>query len=136
MVWTDNNPLTHILTKQKLDCCEQHWIAKWTSYDFNIKYVPGQKNIVADALSHVPFVKDYLLSPMPIFSLRSRMCQIPLSKMPSAHPVVTRNTPVSVNARSLCSPLHMQAQSVTKVDVSAVLQSHIEWDASPRVRAV
>lgn len=27
-VWTDNNPLTYILTKPKLDACEQRWVAK------------------------------------------------------------------------------------------------------------
>ena len=52
-VWTDNNPLTHIMTKPKLDCCEQRWVAKLAGYNFDIKYVPGPQNVVA-ALHHVP----------------------------------------------------------------------------------
>ena len=39
--WTDNNPLTYILTKPRLDACEQRWVAKLASYSFDIKYVSG-----------------------------------------------------------------------------------------------
>ncbi|KAJ8000232.1 hypothetical protein DPEC_G00202700 [Dallia pectoralis] len=57
-VWTDNNPLTYILTKAKLDAYEQRWVSKLAAYTFDLKHVAGKKNTVADALSRDPFAKS------------------------------------------------------------------------------
>ena len=50
-VYSDNNPLTYILTNKKLDATAQRWVSSLEPYSFTIKYKPGIDNTVADALS-------------------------------------------------------------------------------------
>ena len=52
-VFTDNNPLTYVLTSAKLDACGQRWVAKLANYSFSIKYRCGVSNTEADALSRI-----------------------------------------------------------------------------------
>ena len=52
-VFTDNNPLTYVLTSAKLDACGQRWVAKLANYNFSIKYKCGVSNTKADALSRI-----------------------------------------------------------------------------------
>ena len=50
-VYSDNNPLTYILTNDKLDATAQRWVSSLEPYSFTIKYKPGVDNTAADALS-------------------------------------------------------------------------------------
>ena len=54
-VFTDNNPLTYILSSAKLDACGQRWVASLGPYNFRVHYNPGRQNTVADSLSWIPW---------------------------------------------------------------------------------
>ena len=54
-VYTDNNPLTYILTSAKLDAIGQCWVASLGPYNFSLHYNPGHQNTVADSLSRIPW---------------------------------------------------------------------------------
>ena len=56
-VYTDNNPLTYVLTTAKLDACGQRWVANLANYNFTIQYRSGQSNVEADALSRISWPK-------------------------------------------------------------------------------
>ena len=52
-MFTDNNPLTYILTTAKLDAMGHRWVASLGPYNFNLHYKPGKLNSDADALSRI-----------------------------------------------------------------------------------
>ena len=52
-VYTDNNPLTYVLTSAKLDAIGQCWVASLAPYNFSLFYNPGKQNVVADSLSRI-----------------------------------------------------------------------------------
>ena len=54
-VYTDNNPLTYVLTTAKLDATGQRWIANLANYNFKIFYRCGRSNVDADSLSRIPW---------------------------------------------------------------------------------
>ena len=54
-VYTDNNPLTYILTTTRLDATRQRWVASLANYNFKIFYRSGKLNVEADALSKIPW---------------------------------------------------------------------------------
>ena len=57
-VFTDNNPLTYVLTTAKLDETGHRWLASLAAYDFDIVYRPGQSNVDADAMSRLPGLRS------------------------------------------------------------------------------
>ena len=53
-VYTDNNPVTDVLTSAKLDATGHRWLASLAAFHFDIRYRPGRNNADADALSRLP----------------------------------------------------------------------------------
>ena len=50
-VYTDNNPLTYVLTTAKLNAIGLRWIAELADFNFSIKHRPGKVNTDADYIS-------------------------------------------------------------------------------------
>ncbi|PIK52756.1 hypothetical protein BSL78_10330 [Apostichopus japonicus] len=58
VVYTDNNPLTYIMTTARLNATGQRWVSDLASFRFDIKYRPGHSNQDADVLSRMPLETD------------------------------------------------------------------------------
>lgn len=54
IAYTDNNPLTYVLTTAKLNATTHRWVAELADFQFSIKYRPGRANRDADGLSRMP----------------------------------------------------------------------------------
>lgn len=53
-VFSDNNPLSYILTTPKLDVTRLRWVGELSDFQFTVKYKPGSLNRDADGLSRMP----------------------------------------------------------------------------------
>lgn len=54
VVYTDNNPLTYILSTAKRNATGHRWVGELSEFDFSIKNRPGKSNADADGLSRMP----------------------------------------------------------------------------------
>ena len=54
-VYTDNNPLTYVLTSAKLNATGLRWIGELADFNFDIRYSPGKTHVDADSFSRIPF---------------------------------------------------------------------------------
>ena len=57
-VFTDNNPLTYVMSSAKLNATGLRWVAELSNYQFSIRYKPGKKNGDADGLSRFPMTLE------------------------------------------------------------------------------
>ncbi len=61
-IYTDNNPLTYVMSTAKLNATSIRWVGELAEYNFTIHYRPGRKNGDADGLSRMPQSIDELIN--------------------------------------------------------------------------
>ena len=68
-VYTDNNPLTYVLTTAKLDATGHRCVAVLSNYTFSILYKPGKGHKDADALSRIRWPEAMELDSLTVHAL-------------------------------------------------------------------
>lgn len=62
-MYTDNNPLTYVLSSAKLNSTGHRWVAELEDFNFDTRYRPGNVNKEADTLSTIPLdINRYMLA--------------------------------------------------------------------------
>ena len=56
VIKTDHNSIKYFMSQRDLNDRQPKWITKLQAYDFDIEFVKGKKNVVADALSRRPHI--------------------------------------------------------------------------------
>ena len=106
-VYTDNNPLTYVLTSAKLDATGQRWIASLANYNFKIFYRSGKLNVDADSLSRIPWDLEQVRStPLDLVLARAAVLQ---SKIRTKVPMLP-NAVISVCELVIRSELQLTKQ--------------------------
>ncbi|XP_054869454.1 uncharacterized protein LOC118469629 [Amphiprion ocellaris] len=138
-VWTDNNPLTYILTKSKLDACEQRWVSKLLPYTFDLKHIPGTKNIVADALS-----RDLFATTVSHRLITEQYSHLLAEAEGGSHDGIQDTFRLKVQCHQVKKTAHGGVEPQTSslkfqcnaVEVKALLDVHDQWDVVAETRAV
>ena len=97
IVFTDNNPLSH-LNSAKLGATEQRWASQLAIFDFEIKYRSGRSNKNADALSRKPEVVSSAIGQL-----------LPGTSVPKVLQEVSRPAPGATVTQSIVSALPGQS---------------------------
>lgn len=102
VVWTDNNPLSHLNTA-KLGATEQRWVEELAAFNFTVRYRPGRTNQNADSLSRQQ-VEPSLDPPAVVFP--EGMLPAPLQEAISGREMTAMQAAITVLPS--CSPADLK----------------------------
>ena len=117
-VYTDNNPLTYVLTTAKLNAAGLRWVADLANFKFKIHYRSGIKNKNADYLPRHPLHEIEQLqkdSDMAISSDNISLC----NSITSVH----NNPHIDINVLQLNS-----VDNITSVRTEQLIESQLNDD--------
>ena len=114
-VVTDSNPLTYLLTTVKLDATSYCWLYNLSTFDFQLQYRAGRRNLDADGLSWRPH-------PAPVNDLVSQKEEERIHQFLKHHlPESDNVTHVSCNVVSAVCEKHFVCPSVDNDESGSIV---------------
>ena len=71
-VFTNDNPLTYLLTTAKLDATGQRWVVSLVNYNFKLHYRSGKHHVEANVLSRSRWEQEEALHTLDALCLKQR----------------------------------------------------------------
>ena len=123
-VYTDNNPLTYILTTAKLDMTGQRWVASLANYNFKIFCTNGKLNVEADALSRIPWKNTQVdhLEPLIVQTMLQSKLETDIGIPEEYSPLNVIQKEMLVNSTPKLTRHEWVKQQHEDVDISAIIQ--------------
>ena len=114
-IYTDNNPLTYVLTSAKLDACGQRWVAKLANYNFTIRYRCRQNNVEADVLSRISW-PEVLYDEDIDLDLECMDTHVVNAVLTGTNSKSSLIESVSCSSQIILDELHVESDSTTALD--------------------
>lgn len=104
-VYTDNNPLTYVLSTAKLNATGCRWVAELADFHLTIRYRPGRENVDADSLSRMPVDIDTMLKDC-TEELSSRSIQAVIQSVEDPNPTPVWSMALSAQCKDIKKSEH------------------------------
>ena len=123
-VYTDNNPLTYILTTAKLDATGQRWVASLANYNFKIFYKSGRLNVEVDALSRIPWENTQVdhLEPLIVQTMLQSKLETEMGIPQKYSPLNVIQKEMLVNSTPKLTQHEWVKEQCEDVDIGATIQ--------------
>ena len=130
-VYTDNNPLTYVLSTAKLNATGHRWVSELAEFTFDIKYRPGRANQDADALSRMPMESTTPTKDIPHEHIRAAIKGIKAQQYGEATWVTALTLDNDITSED--EDLLTQNAPITTIESSSILEAQKQDKAVGRM---
>lgn len=142
-VFSDNNPLTYVLSSAEPNATGCRWVAELADFHFTIRYRPSKENVDADSLSRMPVNIEDMMSQCTeelasdCVAATTQAVEIQDSSPPWVCPVLTslRCTEVNAETHKPFSAVEIQLAQQGDKNIGSVMQCKIRNSAPSACKA-
>ena len=121
-IFTDNNPVTYVMSTSKVNASTHRWISELSEFNFTCHYRPGKVHLDADCLSRLPLDinqwRDLCSDDMDMDTFQALVAGLQVQSM--------NEETWCVSSNAVEGNLSLYANSLEKVEVDEILKAQKE----------